>query len=123
MNLERVSSDVRLEEERRRNSFGEGPTGHKRDAALAPQAVALESSTHDSLYLIQSRVHTESIIETRESTKKPCPYRDLLLLLSSHYISAYRRASSPFASSYTVEFSLLSSEQPARLRSFSFVER
>ena len=67
----RVSSDVRLEEERGRNSFGEGPTGHKRDAALAPQAGALESSTHDSLHLIHSRFHTqtESIIETQSQQR------------------------------------------------------
>ena len=46
----RVSSDVRLEEKRGRNSFGEGPTGHKRDAALSQQAVFLESSPRDSWY-------------------------------------------------------------------------
>ena len=45
----RASSDVRLEEERRRNSFRERPTGHKSDAALPQQAVSLMNDPHGSL--------------------------------------------------------------------------
>ena len=50
----RSSSNVRLEEERRRNSLRKGPTGHKSDAALPPQAALLESNPHDSVYLVQT---------------------------------------------------------------------
>ena len=49
--------DVRLEEERRRNSLRKGPTGHKSDAALPPQAVSWKA-TRTIAYIWSRHVQT-----------------------------------------------------------------